>query len=153
MTDPRRIVVCILLVFAVHAVGGALELDVGAGLTIDVAPFGIESVEPLAIVAPWVGKRDGWQVGLMVAGSLSADAPVIMMALGARAWLAEDLAALYAGIGARVALGESPTVTPLALGGLRLEAGRLSFVAPGFAIRLKPTGLDTEVWLCALWRF
>jgi hypothetical protein len=151
MRNALLFAACLLLVPAVWAVGGEVEADVGMGLGIDVASFGIESVEPLAIVAPWIGKREAGQVGMMVAGSLSVDEPSLMMAPGARVWLGGGIVALYAAVGARAAFGESPIVTLLVLGGMRLEIGRLAFIAPGLAIWLYPTG-HTEVWFCVLWR-
>jgi len=152
MTGTRGIVTFVLLVFAAGPPAIALELDLGVGITVDVAPFGIEAVEPLAIVAPWIGPRDGWQVGLVVAGSASADMSDVAVAVCARIWPVRDLAALYGGAGALAAPGQDPGVMPFVLGGLRLEAGHFALIGPGLAMRFKPTGSDTDVWLAALFR-
>lgn len=152
MRHVRGAAAFIFVLWAAGVPATGFELDVGAGITIDVTPVGIEAVEPLAIVAPWFGPRDGLQAGAVVAGSLSANASDIAAALCLRVWPAPDRAALYGGAGILLAPGQDPAVMPYLLGGLRFEVRRFALVAPGLAMRLYPDGSDTEVWLAALWR-
>ena len=130
----------------------AFEMDFGAGITIDAAPFGIESVEPLVIVAPWVGPRDRLQAGLILAGSFGRDTPDIALALCARVWPVRNNVALYGGAGVLAAPGQDPSVMPYLLGGLRFEVWHFAFIVPGLAVRFKPTGSDTEIWIGVLYR-
>ena len=130
----------------------AFEMDLGVGITIDVAPFGVESVEPLIVLAPWVGPRDGLQVGAMLAGSFGAGTSDAALAMCARLWPISNVLALYGGAGILAAPGQDPSVMPYTLGGMRIEAGHFAFIAPGLAVRFKPTGSDTEVWLGVLYR-
>jgi len=130
----------------------AFEMDVGAGITVDVAPFGIESVEPLVLAAPWIGPRDAVQVGAVAVGSFGAGTSDAALALCARMWPIADVAAVYGGAGVIVEFGEEPVAMPYLLAGLRMEAWRFAFIAPGLAVRFKPTGTDTELWLGVLYR-
>jgi hypothetical protein len=150
MRHAGRIAAFAFLLFASEL--PAFEMDLGAGITIDVAPFGVESVEPLVILARWVGLRDGLQVGAMLAGSFGAGTSDAALALCARLWPISNILALYGGAGILAAPGQDPSVMPYALGGLRLEAGHVAFIAPGLAVRFKPTGSDTEVWFGVLYR-
>lgn len=127
----------------------AIEMDLGAGITIDVAPFGVESV---AIVASWAGPRDRVQAGMVLVGSFGNGISDAALALCARIWPVADVAAVYGGAGILVEFGEEPAAMPYVLGGLRLEAWRFAFIAPGLAVRFKPTGSDTELWLGVLYR-
>jgi len=104
----------------------ALELDLGAGVAIDVAPYGVETVAALALVAPWIGPRGGWQGGVILAASASTATADVEAAACARFWFVADAAAVYAGAGALVESGGDPVVEPLLVGGLRLETGRLA---------------------------
>ncbi len=151
MTRARSLAAFVLVFWARWVPLPAIELDIGAGITVDVAFFGVEAVEPLAIVAPWFGPRDGLQTGVVVAGSLSADMSDVAAALCLRVWPARDRAALYGGAGVLLAPGQDPAPMPYVVGGLRLETGHLALIVPGAAMRFKPTGSDTEVWLAVLW--
>lgn len=130
----------------------AFEVDFGAGITIDVAPFGVESVEPMAIVAPWAGSRDRVQAGMILVGSFGNGTPDAALALCGRMWPVADVVAVYCGAGVIVGFGEEPVAMPYVLGGLRLEVRRFAFIAPGLAVRFEPTGSDTELWLAVLYR-
>jgi hypothetical protein len=146
MRRTARVAVFALLVLTTQL--PAFEMDVGAGITIDVAPFGIESVEPLVFAAPWIGPRDTLQVGVVAVGSFGAGTSDAALALCARMWPVKNIVALYGGAGVLAALGQDPSLMPYVLGGLRLEAGRFAFIVPGLAVRFKPAGSDTEVCLC-----
>jgi hypothetical protein len=149
MRHAGRIAAFALLVLAADL--PAFEMEIGAGITIDVAPFGIESVEPLVILAPWAGLRDSGQVGMILAGSFGVGTSDAALALCARIWPGNAVA-LYGGAGVLLAPGQDPFAMPYLLGGLRLEAGHVAFIAPGLAVRFEPTGSDTEVWLGVLYR-
>lgn len=152
MTGARPLAAFVLVFCVAWVPLPALELEAGVGITVDVAPFGVEAVEPLAIAGSWFCRRDGIQAGAVVAGSLSADMPDVAAALCLRVWPARDRAALCAGAGVLLAPGQDPALMPYLVGGLRLETGHLALIAPGAAMRFKPTGSDTEVWLAVLWR-
>jgi hypothetical protein len=144
--------VTVFALFVLAAKLPAFEMDVGAGITIDVAPFGIESVEPLVLAAPWIGTRDTLQVGVVAVGSFGAGTSDAALALCTRIWPVINVMALYGGAGVLAAVGQDLSLMPYVLGGLRLEAGYFAFIVPGLAVRFKSTGSDTEVWLGVLYR-
>jgi hypothetical protein len=150
MRTRGRVTALALLIAAAEL--PAFEMDFGAGITIDAAPFGIESVEPLVIVAPWIGPRDRMQAGLIVAGSFGPDTSDIALALCARVWPGRNSVALYGGAGVLAAPGQDPSVMPYLLGGLRFEVWHIGFILPGLAVRFEPTGSDTEIWIGVLYR-
>ena len=148
--NQGRVTVFALLIAAAEL--SAFEMDFGAGITIDAAPFGIESVEPLVNVAPWVGPRDRLQAGLVVAGSFGWETFDIALAFCARVWPVRNVLALHGGVGVLAAPGQDPSAMPYVLGGLRLEVWHFAIIVPGLAVRFKPTGSDTEIWLSVLYR-
>jgi hypothetical protein len=149
----KPLVVAVALVVACSGVPAlAFEMDIGAGAAIDVAPYGIERVVPLLVVAPWVGDRDGAQVGLMVSASASGSTRDVEAVACLRFWPAADRAALYGGAGVLLDLQDNLAAEPFAVAGLRLEAGRVAFLAPGLTIRFHRVGTDSGIWLAVLYR-
>jgi hypothetical protein len=130
----------------------ALELDLGAGAKIDVAPYGIENVTALATLAPWIGPREGLQAGLVLAGSTGPAKSDLEISACLRAWPVADRIALFGGPGFLAeAAGPGPARVPFLLGALRLETGILAFVACA-EIHFEKDQTDTMLWLAALWR-
>jgi hypothetical protein len=151
MSRPSLCVTAVVLALCCCVGAAALDLDVGAGIAIDVAPYGIETVAPMALVAAWVGPPDGWQAGLLVAATLSRSVRDAEAAACLRIWALPGHAALYGGGGLIAGSDADPVIEPYLIGGLRLQAGRIAFFAPGLTMRLKSGGTDSGLWLAAIW--
>jgi hypothetical protein len=151
MRKPLRIFF-LILIFANSFRVAALELDLGAGAKIDVAPYGIENVTALATVAPWIGARNGAQAGLVLAGSTGPAKSDLEISACLRVWPVEDRVALFGGPGYLAeANGPGPARVPFLIGAIRLEAGSLAGVACA-EIHFEKDQTDTMLWLAALWR-
>jgi hypothetical protein len=147
-----RVIAAALLLACSGVPAPAFELDIGAGAAVDVAPYGIETVAPLAVIAPWVGDRGGLQAGLLLTASASNATRDVEAAACLRVWPAADRAALYGGAGVLLDLQDDLAAEPFAVAGLRLEAGRVAFLAPGLTIRFHRIGTDSGIWLAVLYR-
>ena len=130
----------------------AIELDLGAGAKIDVAPYGIENITALAFAAPWIGSREGVQAGLVMAGSTGPSKSDLELSACLRAWPIKNAVALSGGAGYLLeAAGPGPPNVPFLIGALRLEAGSLAFLACA-EIHFENNDTDTMLWFAALWR-
>ena len=130
----------------------ALELDLGAGAKVDVAPYGIENITALAFAASWIGPREGIQAGLVTAGSTGRSKTDLELSACLRVWPVKDAVALFGGAGYLAeAAGPGPSQLPFLIGALRLEAGDLALLACA-EVHFEGYDTDTMFWLAALWR-
>jgi hypothetical protein len=148
----RRLAAAAVLAAVVAANAAALDLDVdlGAGAKIDIAPYGIENVTVLATAAPWIGPPSGLQAGLVLAASTGPAKSDAELAACLRVGPLGPAAA-FGGAGILSSSGDGPALVPIILGGLRLGAGRLGLEACA-EIHFKPSDTDKMLWFAALWR-
>lgn len=136
------ILVLLLAAPRLSAEGSPLNLDIGAGVLIDAAPWGIEYAAPEAAVALW---RDGsLRPGAMVEASWLDSRG----ALSAVACLGAGTESLSGFGGAGIALYFDPALsaTPFFEAGLRV-AGNRFFMMPIAALRFKQRDSDSEIRL------
>lgn len=129
----------------------ALDLDLGMGAVLDVAPFGIESKELALNAALWLGTRAGFQTGLFLAQGFSFHRSETSLLVCERLWILDTRIALFGAAGIRLADYDDHVITPLFLGGTRLETGHLALLFPMIGLRLKPSDPDWELWCLAQW--
>jgi hypothetical protein len=135
------------LVLTACAIGAnALDLEVGAGMKIDPAPYGIERVAAVALVAPWVDIGHGLQVGMIAAGSAGGEKADIEASACLRAWPEGSALSLFEGCGIFFAFGQDQLIVPMIIGGIRIGTGSWA-VQSGIEIDIEATGTDTLLWI------
>jgi hypothetical protein len=149
-----RRLAALLALLSLSALGAAaLELDLGFGGKIDVASYGIENVTALVAAAPWIGSREGLQEGLVLAGSAGPAKVDLELSACLRVWPAKGAIALFEGGGLVAERGPGPTLCPMLIGGIRLEAGRFGLDVCGeIHYEIERGDTDTMLWLALLWR-
>jgi hypothetical protein len=146
--EPRALVLLVLLLAGTGL--SALDFDLGIGVLLDVAPFGIESAQVMINAALWLGERRDFQAGLSLSQGFSPGRNDTSLALCGRYWLIESRLAAFGGGGLRLTDFDDHVITPLFLGGLRVEAGPVALL-PVIALRIKPDDPDWEAWCLAQW--
>jgi hypothetical protein len=146
----RRLAAAAVMAAAVAANAAALDMDLGAGAKIDIAPYGVENITVLATAAPWIGPPSGLQAGLVLAASAGPAKSDAELAACLRIGPLGPAAA-FGGAGILASSGDGPALVPIALGGLRLGLGRLGFLACA-EIHVKPDDTDTMIWMAILLR-
>lgn len=142
-----------LLVFAASGTATRADspsIEVGAGITVDVAPFGIEYVEPELAAAIWFGS--GWfRLGLFTEASAWADRADLSALVCARTETGPI--DFFGGFGALASFESEFLLMPSVSGGLRFRIGRFVLLTPMLSVRFKPTGSDTEFRTVIAWAF
>jgi hypothetical protein len=137
------LVVAFALILPAPAGAGDLEADLGVGITIDIAPFGIEYVEPELAAALWLGAERTFRPGLLLEASAWDGRGDLSASLCGR--LDIERAAFIGGFGMLAFFEGGQSLMPTVLGGLRIELGTFALIFPLVSVRFKPTDSDTEI--------
>ena len=142
----RLLIIMILLSFPIIRSAYCAEWEIGAGLFLDIAPFGIESKRLMVHLSCWPETRSMLQPGGSLAIAARPEDLAISMTISGRYFPASSFFSLVTEFGALVFLDSNGTsIIPEAAIMTRFELGSIALLCPIIHVCRKPSDFDSGI--------